>query len=58
MTFQAQPTVAGTYRVKHYNSDIYWKYISNGARWIQVNPLDENSDLFKVYDYLCSLTPC
>ena len=50
MSFQAQPTVAGTYRVKQYNSNDYWKYISDGTLWIKLDSLDENSDLFKVYD--------
>ena len=50
MPFQGEPTVAGTYRVKQYSSNYYWKYISDpdGTRWIQVDSLDENSDLFKV----------
>ena len=62
MSFQAQPTVAGNYRVKQYNSNGYWKYISDGTRWIQLDILEQNSDteLFKVY-YLCirtHLTAC
>ena len=55
MPFQAQPTVDGTYRVKQYNSNNYWKYVSDGTRWIQLDSLDENSDLFKVYKP-CNLT--
>jgi choline dehydrogenase-like flavoprotein len=39
--------------VKQYNSNGYWKYISDGSRWIQLeSPLDGSSDLFK-----WSLTP-
>jgi hypothetical protein len=52
MSFQAQPTVAGTYLVKQYNSNNYWKYISSGARSIQLDSLDENSDLFKVFTFV------
>ena len=48
MSFQGQPTVAGTYRVKQHNSSGYWKYISDETRWIQLDSLDESSDLFKV----------
>ena len=55
MSFQAQPTVTGTYLVKQYNDNRYWKYISNGTRWIQLDSLDPNSNLFKVC-YLCNLT--
>ena len=54
MSFQAQLTVAGTYRVKQHNSNVYWKYISDGtpSSWIQFVSIDKNSDLtdlFKVY---------
>ena len=55
MSFQAQPTVTGTYRIKQYNSNGYWKYISDRTRWIQLDSLDQKSYLFKVY-YLCNLT--
>ena len=51
MSFQGQPTAAGTYRVKQYNGNSYWKYVSDGTRWIQLDSLDKNSDsdLFKVH---------
>jgi hypothetical protein len=55
MSFKAQPTEAGTYLVKQYNSNNYWKYISSGTRSIQLDSLDEDSNLFKVY-YLCNFT--
>ena len=58
MSFQSQPTVAGTYRVKQYNGNGYWKYISDGTRRIQLDSLDENSDQFKVYYLYTSLTAC
>ena len=48
MSFQARPTVAGTYRVKQYNSNGYWKYVSDGTLWIQLDSRDKGSDQFKV----------
>ena len=56
MSFQAEPTVAGTYRVKQADTDGYWKYIPEGTPWIQLDhSLDKNSDLYKVY-YPCNRT--
>jgi hypothetical protein len=44
MSFQPQPTKAGTYRVKVYGSgkDRYLKYIPDRDRWIQLTNLDES----------------
>ena len=56
MPFQAQPTVAGTYRVKLFDTNGYWKYKCDGIRYIELDfSLDKNSDLFKVY-YPCNPT--
>ena len=45
MSFQAQPTTAGTYRVKVHgsNKDRYWKYIPDTERWIQLNAVDKSN---------------
>ncbi|KAK7463480.1 hypothetical protein VKT23_006829 [Stygiomarasmius scandens] len=45
MSFLAQPTKAGTYRVKVYDSDKdrYWKYIPDRDRWVQLATVDEST---------------
>lgn len=60
MSFQGQPTAGGTYLVKQYNGNNYWKYVSDRTRWIQLDPLDKNSDLFKVHCFYphSHLTAC
>lgn len=52
MAFQAQPTVAGVYRVKVYGTDrdCYWKYISDATRWISLQTVDESNNQFNVID--------
>jgi len=58
MSFQAQPTVEGVYRIKVYGTtaNAYWKYIWDGqpwthmsvqSPWIKMTTVDESSDLFK-----------
>ena len=44
MSFQPQPTKAGTYRVKVYNTDKdhYWKYIPDSDCCIQLSAVDES----------------
>jgi hypothetical protein len=51
MSFQGQPILTGTYRVEQYNSNGpgYWNYISDGSSSIQLDSLEESSDLFKVH---------
>lgn len=45
MPFQAQPTKAGTYRVKVYGTDKshYWKYIPDLGHLIQLATVDESA---------------
>jgi len=45
MSFLAQPTKAGTYRIKVYDSDKdrYWKYIPDRDRWVQLTAIDEST---------------
>ncbi|KIJ91507.1 hypothetical protein K443DRAFT_14331 [Laccaria amethystina LaAM-08-1] len=48
ISFQPQPTKAGTYRVKVYDSDKdrYWKYMPDDGRSIQLTEVDEPDKLF------------
>jgi choline dehydrogenase-like flavoprotein len=49
MTFQAQPTTEGVYRVKVYETDngSYWKYMPDSTLWIKMTNVDKLSSQFK-----------